>query len=50
MIRYLDALRGAFQLDTGPLLKEPDDHTRVLTEIEWARARHTYGAGPSARR
>lgn len=43
MIRYLDALRGALQLDTAPLLRHPDDHTRVLTNIQWARAKHIYG-------
>jgi hypothetical protein len=43
MIRYLDALREALQLGTGPLLRKPNDHARVLTGVEWARARHTYG-------
>ncbi len=44
MIRYLDALREALGLDKGPLLRESDDDgARVLTDIEWARAKHTYG-------
>lgn len=44
MIRYLDALREALRMDKGPLLREPDDDgARVLTDIEWARAKHTHG-------
>ncbi|MCW3838565.1 helicase-related protein [Micromonospora yasonensis] len=44
MIRYLDALREALRLDKGPLLRPPtDDGTRVLSDIEWSRAKHLYG-------
>ncbi len=45
MIRYLDALREALHLAKGLLLREPagDDGTRVLTDIAWAQAKHTYG-------
>jgi hypothetical protein len=44
MIRYLDALRDALGLDKAPLLRPPtDDDVRVLTDIEWTRAKYTYG-------
>ncbi|MET8359345.1 helicase-related protein [Micromonospora sp. NPDC005171] len=44
MIRYLDALREALQLNKGPLIGTPtEDGTRVLTDVEWARAKHMYG-------
>ncbi len=45
MLRYLDAVRERLGLDKGRFLRTPanDDGERRLSDVEWARRKHSYG-------